>query len=65
MAKFVTYGWGMIPVEATINGLTFSTAMFRKKDTYYLPLKDVVRRAAGVTADDDVEVEMRVVPAGR
>ena len=65
MAKFVTYGWGMIPVEATINGVMFSTAMFRKNDTYYLPLKDVVRRAAGVTADDDVDVEMRVVPAGR
>ena len=65
MAKFVTYGWGMIPVEATINGVTFSTAMFKKNDTYYLPLKGVVRRAAGVTADDVVEVEMRVVPAGR
>lgn len=65
MAKFVTYGWGMIPVEATINGVMFSTAMFRKNDTYYLPLKGVVRRAAGVTADDVVEVEMRVVPAGR
>lgn len=65
MARFVTYGWGMIPVEATINGVTFSTAMFKKNDTYYLPLKDVVRKATGVTADDVVQVDMRVVPAGR
>jgi len=65
MAKFVTYGWGMIPVEATINGVAFSTAMFRKNETYYLPLKDIVRKAAAVTADDVVRVEMRVVPAGR
>ena len=61
MAKFVTYGWGMIPVEATINGVTFSTAMFKKNDTYYLPLKDLVRKRAGVTTDDVVAVEMRVV----
>ncbi len=65
MAKFVTYGWGMIPVEATINGATFSTAMFRKNDTYYLPLKDAVRKQIGVTAEDVVRVVMTVLPAGR
>jgi hypothetical protein len=65
VAKFVSYGWGMIPVEATINGVTFATAMFKKNETYYLPLKDVVRKQAGVTADDVVGVEMRIVPARR
>lgn len=65
MAKFVTYGWGMIPVEATINGVTFSTAMFKKNGTYYLPLKEAVRQSAGITADDVVQVEIRVMPAGR
>ena len=65
LSKFVTYGWGMIPVEATINGVTFKTAMFRKNETYYLPLKDAVRTACGVTADDVVAVEVTVLPAGR
>ena len=65
LSKFVTYGWGMIPVEATINGVTFSTAMFRKNDTYYLPLKDAVRKQCGVTADDVVAVEMTVLVAKR
>ena len=65
LSKFVTYGWGMIPVEATINGVTFTTAMFRKNDTYYLPLKDAVRKKAGVTADDVVSIEMTVQPPKR
>lgn len=65
IAKFVTYGWGMIPVEATINGVTFSTAMFKKNGTYYLPLKDVVRKQAGVTADDVVQVRLQTVAPGR
>jgi hypothetical protein len=65
ISKFVTYGWGMIPVEATINGVTFTTAMFRKNDTYYLPLKDAVRKKAGVTADDVVSMEMTVQPPKR
>lgn len=61
LSKFVTYGWGMIPVEATINGVTFQTAMFKKNDTYYLPLKDAVRRQCAVTADDVVAVAMTVL----
>jgi hypothetical protein len=65
ISKFVTYGWGMIPVEATINGVTFTTAMFRKNDTYYLPLKDAVRKQCGVTADDVVSIEMTVQPLKR
>ena len=65
ISKFVTYGWGMIPVEATINGVTFTTAMFRKNDTYYLPLKDAVRKDAAVTADVVVSIEMTVQPPKR
>ena len=65
ISKFVTYGWGMIPVEATIKGVTFTTAMFRKNGTYYLPLKDAVRKKAGVTADDVVSIEMTVQPPKR
>jgi len=65
ISKFVTYGWGMIPVEATINGVTFATAMFRKNETYYLPLKDSVRKKAGVTADDVVSIQMTVQPPER
>ena len=58
--KAVTYGWGAIPVEATIDGVRFTTSLFPKDDTYLLPLKDKVRRQIGVTVDDVVAVAMQV-----
>lgn len=65
VARFVTYGWGVIPVEATIAGVTFTTSLFPKDGTYLLPLKDAVRRKTGVTAGDLVAVEMTLRPAER
>lgn len=65
VARFVTYGWGVIPVEATIAGVTFTTSLFPKDGTYLLPLKDAVRRKANVTAGDRVAVEMTLRPAAR
>ncbi|MCV3240292.1 DUF1905 domain-containing protein [Mesorhizobium sp. ZC-5] len=65
ISKFVTYGWGMIPVEAVIGGVAFSTSLFPKDGTYLLPLKVNVRRKISVTADDLVSVEMTVHSARR
>jgi|SRR5581483_2525381 len=64
-AKVVTYGWGMVPVEATIQGVTFKTALFPKDDTYLLPIKAVVRRKTNITAGDVVAVEMAVQAPAR
>ena len=60
VARLVTYGWGMIPVEATIGGVAFKTSLFPKDDTYLMPLKVAVRRRTGVTAGDRIAVEMTV-----
>jgi hypothetical protein len=65
LSKLVTYGWGMIPVEATIGQVTFRTALFAKDDTYLLPLKADVRRRANITAGDSIAVEMTIRPAER
>jgi hypothetical protein len=65
LAKHVTYGWGMIPVEATIAGVVFTTSLFPKDETYLLPLKVAVRRRANITAGDVIAVEMTVQPAQR
>jgi hypothetical protein len=64
VAKFVTYGWGVIPVQATIAGVTFTTSLFPRDGIYLLPLKIVVRRKANITAGDRVAVAMTIVPAG-
>src|SRR4051812_43182801 len=59
----VTYGWGMIPVQAQIGGTRFTTSMFHKDGHYVLPIKDSVRKAEGVGEGDHVtaciEVQFR------
>ena len=52
----MTYGWGMIPVEARVREVGFKTSLFPKDQTYLLPLKAAARRAANITAGDVVEV---------
>jgi hypothetical protein len=58
--KRASYGWGVIPVRATIAGVTFETSLFPREGTYLLPLKDKVRRAIGVTVGDEVAVAMEI-----
>jgi hypothetical protein len=57
-AKVVSYGWGVIPVEATIGKVTFTTSLFPKDGTYLLPIKADVRRRCGITVDDVIDVTM-------
>jgi hypothetical protein len=59
-AKLASYGWGVVPVEATIADVTFTTSLFPKNEGYLLPIKDRVRRAARVTAGDSITVSMTV-----
>ena len=65
VAKAVTYGWGMVPVAVKIAEVTFTTALFPKDGTYFLPIKAAVRRKANITAGDLVRIEMTVQPAER
>jgi hypothetical protein len=46
-SREVSYGWGAIPVEATIDGVVFRTSLFPREGTYLLPLKDRVRSQLG------------------
>lgn len=60
VASAVTYGWGCIPVTATIGETEFYTALFPKDGRYLLPLKVVVRRAEGIAEGDTVSVRMSI-----
>jgi hypothetical protein len=44
VASQVSYGWGVIPVEARIGAVVFTTSLFPRDGTYLLPLKDAVRK---------------------
>jgi hypothetical protein len=56
----VTYGWGMIPVDARIGKTTWYTAMFYKDERYILPIKASVRKAEGLAKGDKVTVRLVV-----
>ena len=58
--KMATYGWGVIPVVVRIGDVEFETALFPKDGGYLLPLKDAVRKPAGITVGDEITVEMTV-----
>ena len=58
MAQALTYGWGMIPVAATIGETRWTTSMYAKDGGYVLPLRDAIRRAEGIDLGDVVEVRL-------
>jgi hypothetical protein len=62
-ANQVTYGWGMIPVEASIGQAHWETSLFPKDGRYIVPVKAAVRRSEKLEEGDTVSVSLRV--AGR
>lgn len=59
-ARLVSYGWGMVPADVEIGGHRFKTAMFARDETYFVPLRDAVRRAAGIALGERVDVALRI-----
>src|SRR5215470_10441662 len=60
IVHLVTYGWGMIPVQARIGSTRFTTSLFHKDGLYVLPIKDSVRKAEGVEEGDQVTARIEV-----
>ena len=56
----VTYGWGMIPVEAGIGSIRWTTSLWPKDGLYILPVKTWVRRTGGLELGDVVTVQLSV-----
>lgn len=60
VARDVTYGWGMVPVDAVLGATRFSTSLFPRDGGFLLPVKDAVRRAEEVEVGDVVQVELEI-----
>ena len=58
IAKLVTYGWGMIPVNARLGRTEWKTSLFPKDGGYIVPLKDSVRKAEKL--EEGAEVTIRL-----
>lgn len=59
-ARQASYGWGVVPVEAAIQGAAFATSLFPRDGGYLLPVKVAVQKAAGVGLGDRVQVSITV-----
>ncbi len=57
-ASRLTYGWGVIPVTATIGKLEFTTSLFPKDGGYLLPIKNAVRLPAQIEVGDRLSVTL-------
>jgi hypothetical protein len=60
VAPLVTYGWGVIPVRATIGRTSFETSLFPRDGGYLLPVRDRVRLAERLALGDAVDVELAI-----
>ena len=60
VAGLATYGWGVIPVEATIGGSCFTTSLIPRDGGYLLPVKSAVRAPLGLEEGDAVAVSLTV-----
>lgn len=52
--------WGVVPVTVALGETTFTTSMFPREGTYFVPLKDAVRRAEGVALGDEVLLRLQL-----
>jgi hypothetical protein len=58
ISRFVTYGWGMIPVTARIGKTEWKTSLFPKDGRYILPVKASVRKAESLEEGASVAVRL-------
>lgn len=56
VAVTASYGWGCIPVTATVGETTWTTSLIPKDGGYLLPLRKNVRDALGIDSGTRVDV---------
>ena len=56
LKRELTYGWGVIPASVTIGETTITTSLIPKNGSYYVPLKDAIRKPNGMQLGDMVEI---------
>ena len=60
VSRSVTYGWGMIPVQARIGDSRWTTSLFPKNGAYIVPLKAAIRQAEGLSDGDVVTMRLDI-----
>ncbi len=61
IAGLVTYGWGMIPVNAQIGETKWKTSLFPKDGCYIVPIKLSVQKAENLHEGDQVTIQLTLL----
>lgn len=59
-ARLASYGWGVVPVTAMVDGIAYTTSLFPRSKGYVLPVKQAVQKAANVGLGSAVSVRITV-----
>ena len=60
LAPVVSYGWGVIPVSASIGDTRWGTSLFPKDGGYLVPVKNAVRQSEDLDVGDVVSIELTI-----
>ena len=60
ISRFVTYGWGVIPVRALIGNTEWTTSLFPKDGRYLVPIKASIRKAEKLDEGDHVRLRLAI-----
>lgn len=56
LKRELTYGWGVIPAKITIGNIEVTTSLIPKNGSFYVPLKDAIRKPNRIELGDHVEI---------
>jgi hypothetical protein len=56
----LTYGWGVIPAKVTIGTTTVTTSLIPRNGSFFIPLKDAVRKPNGIGLGDSINLVLEL-----
>jgi len=59
-ARELSYGWGVIHIHGEIKKSAFDTAIIPKDGTYYIPIKDAIRKKLKLELEDRVTIHFNL-----
>lgn len=54
----LTYGWGVIPASVTVGGATTTTSLIPKNGSFYVPIKDAIRKPNQIKKGDTIKITL-------
>lgn len=52
----LSYGWGVIPARVTIGQVTITTSLIPRAGSFFIPLKDAIRKPNQIQLGDAVSL---------